>query len=52
MVQDALAKIRETRNLTTVTVAHRLSTIVSSDQIAVIAEGKVFASMKEDNTVT
>ena len=41
VVQDALASIRETRKLTTVTVAHRLSTIVSSDQIAVIAEGAI-----------
>ena len=41
VVQDALASIRKTRKLTTVTVAHRLSTIVSSDQIAVIAEGTI-----------
>jgi len=39
MVQDALERIRSTRKLTTVTVAHRLSTIVNSDKIAVIAEG-------------
>ena len=41
VVQDALASIRKTRKLTTVTVAHRLSTIVSSDQIAVVAEGTI-----------
>lgn len=41
VVQDALARIRESRKLTTVTVAHRLTTIVSSDQIAVIAEGSI-----------
>jgi hypothetical protein len=41
MVQDALDKIRSTRKLTTVTVAHRLSTIVNSDKIAVIAEGAI-----------
>jgi len=41
VVQDALESIRKTRKLTTVTVAHRLSTIVSSDQIAVIADGTI-----------
>ena len=41
VVQDALSSIRKTRKLTTVTVAHRLSTIVASDQIAVIAEGSI-----------
>jgi len=41
MVQDALDKIRETRKLTTVTVAHRLSTIVQSDKIVVIADGAI-----------
>jgi len=41
MVQDALDRIRVTRKLTTVTVAHRLSTIVHSDQIAVIADGSI-----------
>ena len=41
IVQDALDKIRELRNLTTVTVAHRLSTIVHSDKIVVIADGAI-----------
>ena len=41
MVQEALERIRATRKLTTVTVAHRLSTIVHSDQIAVIADGSI-----------
>lgn len=41
MVQDALDKIREERKLTTVTVAHRLSTIVHSDKIVVIADGSI-----------
>lgn len=41
VVQEALASIRKTRKLTTVTVAHRLSTIVHSDQIAVVAEGTI-----------
>mmetsp|Transcript_13772 Transcript_13772/g.29973 ORF Transcript_13772/g.29973 Transcript_13772/m.29973 type:complete len:1335 (+) Transcript_13772:61-4065(+) len=41
MVQDALDKIREERKLTTITVAHRLSTIVHSDKIVVIADGTI-----------
>lgn len=41
MVQDALDKIRQERKLTTITVAHRLSTIVSSDKICVIADGTI-----------
>ncbi|KAL7526452.1 hypothetical protein ACHAXR_001497, partial [Thalassiosira sp. AJA248-18] len=41
MVQDALNKIREERKLTTVTVAHRLTTIVQSDKIVVINEGSI-----------
>ncbi|KAL3912758.1 MAG: hypothetical protein SGILL_006759, partial [Bacillariaceae sp.] len=41
MVQDALDKIRSTRKLTTVTVAHRLTTIVNSDKIAVVSEGAI-----------
>lgn len=40
-VQEALARIRQTQKLTTITVAHRLSTIVDSDQIAVIADGAI-----------
>jgi ATP-binding cassette subfamily B (MDR/TAP) protein 1 len=41
VVQDALDKIREQRKLTTVTVAHRLTTIVNSDKIVVIADGTI-----------
>jgi ABC-type multidrug transport system fused ATPase/permease subunit len=41
LVQEALDRIRAQRKLTTVTVAHRLSTIVDSDQIAVIADGSI-----------
>ena len=41
VVQDALEKIRSERKLTTVTVAHRLSTIVHSDKIVVIADGDI-----------
>jgi ATP-binding cassette subfamily B (MDR/TAP) protein 1 len=41
VVQDALASIRRTRKLTTITVAHRLSSIVACDMIAVISEGSI-----------
>jgi len=41
MVQDALDKIRQERNLTTITVAHRLTTIINSDKIVVIADGSI-----------
>ena len=41
MVQEALERIRQERKLTTVTVAHRLSTIVHSDKIVVIADGAI-----------
>jgi ABC transporter transmembrane region len=41
VVQDALAGIRQSRKLTTISVAHRLSTIISSDVIAVIADGSI-----------
>lgn len=40
-VQEALDRIRAERKLTTVTVAHRLTTIVNSDKIVVIADGNV-----------
>ena len=40
-VQRALANIRKVKQVTTVTVAHRLSTIISCDQIAVIADGAI-----------
>ena len=41
MVQDALDKIRLERKLTTITVAHRLTTIINSDKIVVIADGSI-----------
>lgn len=41
VVQDALDKIRNERSMTTLTVAHRLSTIVNSDKIIVIADGEI-----------
>lgn len=41
VVQDALEKIRQERKLTTITVAHRLSTIVTSDKIVVVADGSI-----------
>ncbi len=40
-MQAALANIRKNKKLTTITVAHRLSTIISSDQIAVISDGEI-----------
>mmetsp|Transcript_15434 Transcript_15434/g.32636 ORF Transcript_15434/g.32636 Transcript_15434/m.32636 type:complete len:1373 (-) Transcript_15434:205-4323(-) len=40
-VQNALANIRKEKRVTTVTIAHRLTTIMDSDAIAVIANGKI-----------
>ena len=40
-VQEAIANIRKLKSITTVTVAHRLSTIVNSDNIVVIADGGI-----------
>lgn len=40
-VQNALANIRKKKKVTTVTIAHRLTTIMDSDAIAVIANGKI-----------
>ncbi|CAB9520582.1 Lactococcin-G-processing and transport ATP-binding protein LagD [Seminavis robusta] len=40
-VQDALAHIRSQKKMTTLSVAHRLSTIVHCDQIAVISGGNI-----------
>lgn len=40
-VQKALENIREVKKMTTVTVAHRLSTILNSDQISVINKGSI-----------
>jgi len=41
MVQDALENIRQNQKLTTITVAHRLTTIINSDKIVVIADGTI-----------
>ncbi|XP_041366375.1 ATP-binding cassette sub-family B member 6, mitochondrial-like [Gigantopelta aegis] len=38
-IQDALAKVSE--NKTTIVVAHRLSTVINSDQILVLSEGEI-----------
>lgn len=40
-VQAALKNIREKKKITTVTIAHRLTTILESDSIAVINEGSI-----------
>lgn len=40
-VQDALERVRGERQLTTITIAHRLTTILNSDQIVVIADGEI-----------
>mmetsp|Transcript_6312 Transcript_6312/g.14244 ORF Transcript_6312/g.14244 Transcript_6312/m.14244 type:complete len:1336 (+) Transcript_6312:149-4156(+) len=40
-VQKALANIRKNKKVTTVTIAHRLTTIMDSDAIAVIANGNI-----------
>jgi ATP-binding cassette, subfamily B (MDR/TAP), member 1 len=40
-VTEAIANVRNMQKMTTVTVAHRLSTIVDSDVIAVLDKGKV-----------
>jgi ATP-binding cassette subfamily B (MDR/TAP) protein 1 len=40
-VVKAIANVRKLRTLTTVSVAHRLSTIIGSDIIAVIANGEI-----------
>lgn len=40
-VQNALSNIREKKRVTTITIAHRLTTIIDSDVIAVINNGSV-----------
>ena len=40
-VQDAIDSIRRTKSITIVSVAHRLSTIVNADKIAVISDGRI-----------
>ena len=40
-VQAAVENIRKIRKITTITVAHRLSTIVTSDKIAVVSDGGI-----------
>jgi len=40
-VQSALENIRKLKQVTTISVAHRLSTIVGCDQIAVISDGSI-----------
>jgi ATP-binding cassette subfamily B (MDR/TAP) protein 1 len=40
-VQQALKNIREKKKVTTVTIAHRLTTIIDSDVIAVINQGSI-----------
>lgn len=40
-VQKALKNIREQKKVTTVTIAHRLTTIIDNDVIAVISDGSI-----------
>mmetsp|Transcript_23253 Transcript_23253/g.34328 ORF Transcript_23253/g.34328 Transcript_23253/m.34328 type:complete len:1363 (+) Transcript_23253:161-4249(+) len=40
-VQNAIENIRATKDITIITVAHRLSTIVNCDKIAVISDGRI-----------
>ena len=49
-VSEALANIRTKKKVTTVTIAHRLTTIMDSDAIAVIANGMI-AEMGDHETL-
>ena len=49
-VSEALANIRTMKKVTTVTIAHRLTTIMDSDAIAVIANGMI-AEMGDHETL-
>mmetsp|Transcript_23996 Transcript_23996/g.35489 ORF Transcript_23996/g.35489 Transcript_23996/m.35489 type:complete len:1339 (+) Transcript_23996:92-4108(+) len=48
VVQEALDKLLETGNRTTIVIAHRLSTIRNVDMIAVVSDGKVVETGSHD----
>lgn len=49
LVQDALENLM--RNRTTIVIAHRLSTVVSADEICVLREGKIVERGKHDELI-